>query len=72
MRKIDFEHERKIIDREITFFHFARAKQRVSRCIALVKKANNRALCLAELGKYDLALKWFNQGIARDRKPGIL
>lgn len=42
MQQIDFEQQRKILDREITFFHFARAKKRIERNLALAKKANDR------------------------------
>ncbi|MBN3039630.1 MAG: tetratricopeptide repeat protein [Candidatus Omnitrophica bacterium] len=35
---IDFELERKKLDREITFFHFNRAARKISRCIKLAKK----------------------------------
>ncbi len=108
MQKIDFEKERQIIDREITYFHFKKAKNRVVKCISAAKQRNDkfflnyffaqdeilrdnfrlaihyldkairlrpkdgcsyndRALCLAELGKCDLALEWFNKGIRVDR-----
>lgn len=42
MLQIDFERERTMLDREITFFHFSRAKRRIARCIALAKKADDR------------------------------
>lgn len=108
MPKIDLEKERKRLDREITFFHFKRAKQRASRCLDLAIKTgdnffffyflaqryilredfhsaikyldyclkirgkdgcayNDKALCLAELGKYKEALVCFDEGIRRDR-----
>ncbi|MDP2923410.1 MAG: tetratricopeptide repeat protein [Candidatus Omnitrophota bacterium] len=108
MPKIDLEKERKRLDREITFFHFKRAKQRASRCLDLAIKTgdnffffyflaqryilredfhsaikyldyclrirgkdgcayNDKALCLAELGKHKEALVCFDEGIRRDR-----
>ncbi|MCK9572945.1 MAG: tetratricopeptide repeat protein [Candidatus Omnitrophica bacterium] len=33
MQKIDLEKERRILDREITFFHFERAKRKIAKCI---------------------------------------
>ena len=107
MSKIDFEEERRIIDREITYFHFKRARRRILKCIKAcscgddafflnyfhaqeeilgghfrlaihyIDKAlairpwdgcayNDRALCLADLDESELALKWFDQGIAQD------
>jgi tetratricopeptide (TPR) repeat protein len=107
MQKINFEKERQIIDREITYFHFKKAKRRIDKCIKKSTQAhdkffinyflaqdeilhdnfrlaihyidkalklrpqdgcsyNDRALCLAELGKCNLALEWFNRGIGAD------
>ena len=108
MQKIDLEQERKTLDREITFFHFKRAKKRAFRCLNVAKKQgnnffffyflaqryilredfisaikyldlclkirkadgcsyNDKALCLAEMGKYNQALACFDEGIKRDR-----
>ena len=107
MSKVDFEKERKILDRQITFFHFKRAKKRIARCIRLAHKlkddfflnyflaqerilkedfsgaidyldkalaikkndgcaCNDKALCLADLGKLTKALDCFNQGLKKD------
>jgi tetratricopeptide (TPR) repeat protein len=38
MPKIDLEKERKILDRQITFFHFKRAKRKIEKCIKWAKK----------------------------------
>jgi len=38
LSKIDFEKERKILDRQITFFHFKRAKRRITKCIQWARK----------------------------------
>jgi tetratricopeptide (TPR) repeat protein len=105
--KIDFEKERKALDREITFFHFKRARKKISKCLKETKKKkdefflnyflaqdkilkekfleaigylnkalkvrkndgcayNDKALCLADLGKFKEALDCFNQGLRRD------
>ena len=107
MPKIDLELERRLLDREITFFHFGRAKRKIEMClresiklendfhryyflgqrevlaahfqaairyfdlaIALRPKDgctyNDKALCLAEIGKLEKALACFNEGIKRD------
>ena len=108
MPKIDFEKERNSLDRQITFFHFKRAKKKISKCIKRAKQTqdkfflyyflaqdkilgedyskaidyldkalrirktdgctyNDKALCLADLGKLKKALNCFNEGIKRDR-----
>lgn len=41
MPKIDLEKERKRLDREITFFHFKRAKRHASRCLDLAIKTGD-------------------------------
>ncbi len=101
---IDFERERLILDREITFFHFRRAKRLIQRALKeayrqkelffffyflaqryILKEDfpkalkylelclrfkgddacsyNDKAICLAELGRYTEALDCFNQGL---------
>ena len=105
--KIDFEKEREIVDREITFFYFSRAARRIAKCIKWAKKNedtfflyyflsqrlilkenflpainylnkaiklkgsdgcayNDKALCLADLGRHKEALECFNEGIRKD------
>ncbi|MEM7816903.1 MAG: tetratricopeptide repeat protein [Candidatus Aenigmatarchaeota archaeon] len=107
MPEIDLDRERKLLDREITFFHFKKAKKKVIKCLKIAKKIrsdffffyflaqkyileekfywaiyyldraiklresdgcsyNDKAICLADLGKYNEALNCFNQGIKRD------
>ncbi|MFA5008115.1 MAG: tetratricopeptide repeat protein [Candidatus Omnitrophota bacterium] len=104
MQKIDLEKERRLLDREITFFHFERAKRKIAKCIKASASANNifflsyftaqkfiirrdfekaikylnlciklrsndgcsyndKAICLAELGKYEQALAVFDKGL---------
>ncbi|MCM8820247.1 MAG: hypothetical protein NC925_05575, partial [Candidatus Omnitrophica bacterium] len=41
MSKINLEKERGLLDRDITFFHFNRAKKRIAKCIKIAKKINN-------------------------------
>lgn len=108
MQKIDLEKERVILDREITFFHFERAKKKIAKCIKEASKSNDifflsyftaqkfivrrefekairylniciklrlhdgcsyndKAICLAELGKYEEALAVFDRGISLSR-----
>jgi len=104
----DLEKERKRLDREITFFHFKRAKKIIDKCLRIACKRkeeffinyftaqdcilkekyseaikylekalhlrrndgcsyNDKAICLAELGRYKEALQCFNEGIMRDK-----
>lgn len=113
MLELDFEKERRLLEREITFFHFKRAKKRIARCIkqarnlnevfyfyyflaqeyilkedfqeALkdIEKAlrirpddalsyNDKALCLAELGKHKEAIAVFDEGIKKNRDSSLL
>ncbi|UCC95977.1 MAG: tetratricopeptide repeat protein [Candidatus Omnitrophota bacterium] len=108
MPKVDLEKERKLLDREITFFHFKRATRKIKKCIKLAEETkddfflsyflaqrcilrqdyrramhyfncalhirkndgctyNDKALCLAELGRLKEALACFNRGIKRNR-----
>ncbi len=107
MPKVNFENERKILDRQITFFHLRRARRRIDKCIKLARGENNefflyyflgqkkilkeeyqeaikyidkalkvrssdgctyndKALCLADLGKKGESLECFNKGIRLD------
>lgn len=104
--RIDFEKERDRLDRQITFFHFEKAKGKINKCLKVAKikndyfylfyftaqkfiieenfeKAlkyfelclkhrpddgysyNEKAICLAELKRYDEALNCFDEGIRR-------
>lgn len=38
---IDLEKQRKLLDREITFFHFGRAKKKIAMCLKEADKTNN-------------------------------
>jgi tetratricopeptide (TPR) repeat protein len=108
LQKISLEAERRALDREITFFHFAKARKKIARCIEASSALNDifflayftaqkfiirenferaikylniclklrpadgcsyndKALCLAELKKYDEAMAIFNKGIALSR-----
>lgn len=108
IKEIDLEKERKLLDREITFFHFRRAAKKINKCLRFATATNNeffiyyfksqkcileedfkeaikyfnralkikpkdgctyndKALCLAELGKKALALECFNEGLKKDR-----
>lgn len=108
MQKIDLEKERRILDREITFFHFEKAKRKITKCIKESAAANDifflayftaqkfiirrdyerairylnlciklrlndgcsyndKAICLAELGKYEQAMVVFDEGIKVSR-----
>lgn len=108
MQKIDLEKERKELDREITFFHFGKAKQKIAKCLRESAKENNvfflayftaqkfildrdfekaikylnlciklkpndgcsyndKAICFAELGKYERALAVFDEGLRQSR-----
>jgi|TARA_B100000315_G_C14567959_1_gene583935 tetratricopeptide (TPR) repeat protein len=42
MPKIDFEKERKSLDREITYFHFGRAQRKINKCIHLARKDKDK------------------------------
>lgn len=113
MKKINLENERKKLDREITFFHLKKAKERIFRCLEFAKEKkddffffyflaqyfiivedfkkaldylnialnirkndpctyNDKAICLAELGKYKEALDCFNEGILKNRDYPLL
>ncbi|UCG35629.1 MAG: tetratricopeptide repeat protein [Candidatus Omnitrophota bacterium] len=108
VKNVDLDKERKLLDREITFFHFKRASKKIVKCLHFAEATNNeffiwyfkgqecilegdfreaikyfnralkirpkdgctyndKALCLAELGKQALALECFNEGIKKDR-----
>ncbi len=108
MQKINLEEERVLLDREITFFHFKRAKRKIAKCIKVssaiddiffssyftaqkliireeFEKAirylniclklrpndgcsyNDKAICFAELGKYEEALAVFDKGIVLNK-----
>ncbi|MDD5194948.1 MAG: tetratricopeptide repeat protein [Candidatus Omnitrophica bacterium] len=108
MEEVDFEKERKAVDRLITFFQFKKAARQIEKCIksARMRKnsfflhyflaqryilredfhrakqylnvalsikgadgctLNDKALCLAELGRYEEALKCLEEGIRKDR-----
>lgn len=108
MQKIDLEEERQILDREITFFHFEKAKRKIAKCIKTSSAANDifflsyftaqkfiirrdyekairylnlciklrlndgcsyndKAICLAELGKYEQSMVVFDRGIVLSR-----
>lgn len=108
MQKIDFERERDLLDRQITFFHFEKANKKINKCLKEAKRINNyfyifyftaqefiiqedfekalrylnrclkikpddgysyneKAICLAELKRYDQALAAFNEGIERSK-----
>ena len=103
---IDLEKERDRLDRQITFFHFKKARGKINKCLKVAKKRsdyfylfyftaqkliidenfekalryfdlclkhrpddgysyNEKAICLAELKKYDEALTCFDEGIRR-------
>jgi len=102
---IDFEKERDVLDRQITFFHFEKAKKKISKCLKEAKKRkdyfylfyftaqkfiiqedfnkalkyfdlclkhrpddgysyNEKAICLAELKRYDEAFMCFDKGLS--------
>ncbi|MEI8349509.1 MAG: tetratricopeptide repeat protein [Candidatus Omnitrophota bacterium] len=42
MSKVDLERERKILDREITLFHFKKAKKRINRCLGFANQQHDR------------------------------
>lgn len=108
MQKIDLEKERKNLDRDITFFHFKKAKNKIEKCIEEASFANDifflsyftaqkfiirrefekairylniciklrphdgcsyndKAICFAELGKYEQAMVIFDKGISLSR-----
>jgi len=108
LQKINLEEERALLDREITFFHFERAKKKIEKCIRessaiddvfflsyftaqklIIRKEfekairylniciklrpndgcsyNDKAICFAELEKYEQALAVFDKGIALNR-----
>jgi len=101
---IDLEKERDVLDRQITFFHFEKAKEKINKCLKEAKKIkdyfylfyftaqkfiiqedfekalryfdlclktrpddgysyNEKAICLAELKRYDEAFTCFDKGI---------
>jgi len=77
--QIDFEYERAILDREITFFHFARAKKRITKCITLAKKANDRFFLYYFLaqneivhGHFRLAIYYIDKAIGLKNSDGCL
>ena len=39
MPKIDWERERKVLDREITFFHFRKAERKIKKCLNLAEES---------------------------------
>jgi tetratricopeptide (TPR) repeat protein len=108
MHNINFEVERKALDRLITFFQFKKAQHKVRKCIKQAKQKgdsfftnfflaqqyilkedfmsalnflnialankefdgcahNDKALCLAELGRLEEAYTCFQEGIRKDR-----
>ncbi len=109
----DFEKERDLLDRQITYFHFEQAKKKAAKCIKAARKANDyfylfyftaqkfiiqeefekalrylnlclklnpgdgysyndKAVCLAELGKYSRALAAFDEGIRKSQNRASL
>ncbi len=77
MRQIDFEQERRILDREITFFHFSRAKKHISRCLVLAKKADERFFIYYFLAQneiidehFRLAIYYLDKAISLRRDDG--
>ncbi|MCM8787425.1 MAG: tetratricopeptide repeat protein [Candidatus Omnitrophica bacterium] len=70
MQKINFEKERMLLDRDITFFHFNRAKRRIIKCLEVAKKTNNDFYLFYFLAqkyildeKYFLAIKYLDKAL---------
>lgn len=40
MKNIDLQRERELLDREITFFHFKRAKRKIIKCLKIARNQN--------------------------------
>ena len=70
MPKIDLEKERKVLDRQVTFFHLRRAKKHVDKCMKLAKEQGDEFFLnyfLAQdeiLGeKYRQAIKYIGKAL---------
>ncbi|MCM8831202.1 MAG: tetratricopeptide repeat protein [Candidatus Omnitrophica bacterium] len=70
MSKINLEKERGLLDRDITFFHFNRAKKRIAKCIKIAKKINNNFYFFYFLAqkyilekKYLMAIKYLDKAL---------
>ena len=63
MSKIDLELQRRLLDREITFFHFGRAKRKIKMCLNQSMESKNNFYRYYFLGQREVLDEHFQQAI---------